>query len=102
MLHGETPRTDDKRARSMFLSLLFFYILSYTRDGEGRWENGEKRQENLCLSAGGGRQRKVVVTIDPKALFIYKNVGGIDGRLYFVSCIDFRFHRDCARTLFCT
>lgn len=47
-------------------------------------------------------KKNVIVNIDPNAAFIYKNVGGIDGRLYFVSCIDFGFHRACARTLFCT
>lgn len=32
-LQVETPETDDKRARSMFLSLLFVYAMSYTQVG---------------------------------------------------------------------
>lgn len=31
----------------------------------------------------------LIVPIDPKALFICKNVQGIDGLLYFISCVDF-------------
>lgn len=86
----------------MFLFLFFSCSKSYTLVGveeEGGKIGGEGIR-NLQLSADKKKKLKLTVAVDPKAFFICRNIGGIDGLVYFVSCIFFGFHRACAR--FCT